>query len=48
MKSRLMMLTAALAMAALGMGGATGQTIVVGGKAFTEQQIMTAMTVSLL
>ena len=29
-------------------GGAAAQTIVVGGKAFTEQQIMTAMTVSLL
>jgi osmoprotectant transport system substrate-binding protein len=29
-------------------GGAAAQTIVVGGKAFTEQQIMTAMTVALL
>jgi osmoprotectant transport system substrate-binding protein len=29
-------------------GGAAAQTIVVGGKAFTEQQIMTAMTVDLL
>jgi osmoprotectant transport system substrate-binding protein len=29
-------------------GGAVAQTIVVGGKAFTEQQIMTAMTVALL
>src|SRR6266446_8683963 len=29
-------------------GGAAAQTIVVGGKAFTEQQIMTAMTVQLL
>jgi len=29
-------------------GGAAAQTIVVGGKAFTEQQIMTAMTVELL
>jgi osmoprotectant transport system substrate-binding protein len=29
-------------------GGAGAQTIVVGGKAFTEQQIMTAMTVALL
>jgi glycine betaine/choline ABC-type transport system substrate-binding protein len=28
--------------------GAAAQTIVVGGKAFTEQQIMTAMTVALL
>src|SRR2546429_9921063 len=29
-------------------GDAVAQTIVVGGKAFTEQQIMTAMTVALL
>src|SRR6266568_4465927 len=29
-------------------GGAVAQTIVVGGKAFTEQQIMTAMTVAAL
>src|SRR5256885_2657759 len=29
-------------------GGAAAQTLVVGGKAFTEQQIMTAMTVALL
>ena len=29
-------------------GGAAAQTIVVGGKAFTEQQIMTAMTAALL
>jgi osmoprotectant transport system substrate-binding protein len=29
-------------------GGAAAQTIAVGGKAFTEQQIMTAMTVALL
>ena len=29
-------------------GGAAAKTIVVGGKAFTEQQIMTAMTVALL
>ena len=35
--------------AALGLAtGAAAQTIVVGGKAFTEQQIMTAMTVELL
>ena len=35
--------------AALGWAGiAAAQTIVVGGKAFTEQQIMTAMTVQLL
>src|SRR6267154_3253261 len=34
---------------ALGLAGAaSAQTIVVGGKAFTEQQIMTAMTVALL
>ena len=38
-----------LAVAALCFGGgAAAQTIVVGGKAFTEQQIMTAMTVALL
>src|SRR5438132_7957850 len=29
-------------------GGVAAQTIVVGGKAFTEQQIMTAMTVAIL
>src|SRR5205807_7805547 len=29
-------------------GGAAAQTIVVGGKAFTEQQIMTAMTAAIL
>src|SRR5580765_6819168 len=29
-------------------GSASAQTIVVGGKAFTEQQIMTAMTVAIL
>ena len=34
--------------AALASAGAMAQAIVVGGKAFTEQQIMTAMTVSLL
>ena len=38
----------ALAAAALAIAGAGAQTIVVGGKAFTEQQIMTAMTVALL
>jgi osmoprotectant transport system substrate-binding protein len=38
----------ALATFAVGLGVATAQTIVVGGKAFTEQQIMTAMTVELL
>src|SRR5262244_338110 len=36
------------ALAMLCCGGAAAQTIVVGGKAFTEQQIMTAMTVALL
>src|SRR5664279_5566466 len=37
-----------LATALAGAGGVAAQTIVVGGKAFTEQQIMTAMTVALL
>src|SRR5437867_2126692 len=37
-----------VAVAVLCYGGAAAQTIVVGGKAFTEQQIMTAMTVELL
>jgi osmoprotectant transport system substrate-binding protein len=32
----------------LGLAGAAAQTIVVGGKGFTEQQLMTAMTVELL
>lgn len=41
-------LVACVALAALAAGGASAQTIVVGGKAFTEQQIMTAMTVALL
>jgi osmoprotectant transport system substrate-binding protein len=42
-------LLAGCTLAALCWGGAaTAQTIVVGGKAFTEQQIMTAMTVALL
>lgn len=39
---------AGVALAALCCGGAVAQPIVVGGKAFTEQQIMTAMTVALL
>ncbi len=39
---------AGAALAILCCGGASAQTIVVGGKAFTEQQIMTAMTVQLL
>src|SRR5678815_2379413 len=49
-----MMMSMTKLMAALGAialawaGSATAQTVVVGGKAFTEQQIMTAMTVSLL
>ena len=38
----------ALALAGLLAAGACAQTVVVGGKAFTEQQIMTAMTVALL
>ena len=37
-----------LVVAALACASAFAQTIVVGGKAFTEQQIMTAMTVELL
>lgn len=37
-----------LVIAAIGCASALAQTIVVGGKAFTEQQIMTAMTVELL
>ena len=42
-------LVAAAALAVFCAGaGAAAQTIVVGGKAFTEQQIMTAMTVALL
>jgi osmoprotectant transport system substrate-binding protein len=41
------LLLAVLAALAFG-AGASAQTIVVGGKAFTEQQIMTAMTVALL
>jgi len=41
-------LLAGAALAGLLCGGAAAQTVVVGGKAFTEQQIMTAMTVALL
>jgi osmoprotectant transport system substrate-binding protein len=42
-------LWAAVTAAAIGWAsGAAAQTVVVGGKAFTEQQIMTAMTVQLL
>ena len=42
------MVAMALAAAVFCCGSAAAQTIVVGGKAFTEQQIMTAMTVALL
>jgi len=48
MKRLLGGLLGSLALAVLFSGGAAAQTIVVGGKAFTEQQIMTAMTVALL
>jgi osmoprotectant transport system substrate-binding protein len=49
MKQLLRALTAGALFAALGLaGGVAGQTVVVGGKAFTEQQLMTAMTVELL
>ena len=41
-------LLAGIALAGLVGGGASAQTVVVGGKAFTEQQIMTAMTVAIL
>jgi len=49
MSKMVRVLWAALMAAAIGWAGlASAQTIVVGGKAFTEQQIMTAMTVQLL
>ena len=48
MKRLMRGLLCSLALAGLCCGGAAAQTIVVGGKAFTEQQIMTAMTVALL
>ena len=48
MKGIVRTLGLALVTAAIGCAGALAQTIVVGGKAFTEQQIMTAMTVELL
>src|SRR5438045_9735709 len=48
MKGPLSAWLAALTLTVFGMGAAAAQTIVVGGKAFTEQQIMTAMTVQLL
>ena len=49
MSKMVSVLWAAVMAAAIGWAGlASAQTIVVGGKAFTEQQIMTAMTVQLL
>jgi len=48
MKCALGKLAIGAALAGLCWGGVAAQTIVVGGKAFTEQQIMTAMTVELL
>src|ERR1700675_3256842 len=48
MKKTLGRLLTGVALAILCCGGVAAQTIVVGGKAFTEQQIMTAMTVDLL
>ena len=48
MKRLLNRLLTGVALTILCSGGAAAQTIVVGGKAFTEQQIMTAMTVALL
>jgi osmoprotectant transport system substrate-binding protein len=48
MKTLVKALAIVVVSASLAAGGATAQTIVVGGKAFTEQQIMTAMTVALL
>ena len=49
MSKMVRVLWAAVMAAAVGWAGlASAQTIVVGGKAFTEQQIMTAMTVQLL
>jgi len=48
MKHGFAAVAAAAALAVLCAGSPAAQTIVVGGKAFTEQQIMTAMTVALL
>ena len=48
MKRALATLLAGAALASLICGGAAAQTVVVGGKSFTEQQIMTAMTVAAL
>jgi osmoprotectant transport system substrate-binding protein len=48
MKRVFVNLLAFIALAGFAGGAAVAQTIVVGGKAFTEQQIMTAMTVAIL
>lgn len=48
MKQIIGRLLASAALTGVLCGGVTAQTIVVSGKAFTEQQIMTAMTVALL
>jgi osmoprotectant transport system substrate-binding protein len=48
MKAMVRILGLALVAAAVSCASALAQTIVVGGKAFTEQQLMTAMTVELL
>ena len=48
MKRVFVNLLACIALSGIAGGAAVAQTIVVGGKAFTEQQIMTAMTVALL
>ena len=48
MKHGFATVAAAAALAVLCAGSPAAQTIVVGGKAFTDQQIMTAMTVALL
>ena len=48
MKNAWVRLLAGISLAGLVCGGAVAQTIVVGGKAFTEQQIMTAMTAAIL
>jgi osmoprotectant transport system substrate-binding protein len=48
MKRVIANLLACIALAGIAGGTAFAQTIVVGGKAFTEQQIMTAMTVAIL
>src|SRR3954468_3207644 len=48
MQSRIAIWFAAAVWAMVASAASHAQTIVVGGKAFTEQQIMTAMTVELL